>query len=171
MRVRPSRRRVSVTGRSRRDPVLKERTVSQAAVYGFESTCKGGPLKVWGHARIELRPADLVLFTWEADGMAPVIFATAEPTVDMVQHPYPNDLELVGRLKPGKWDFCHWGRELYLEDIGFMAFPSMDEVTVKAWTFDVERRRAYRIAGEWKVTRAGEVRSTGRLSPSSDDTP
>ena len=48
----------------------------------------------------------------------------------------------VGRLKPGKWDYCHCKRELNLEDIGFMAFPTMEEATVKAWTFDVERRRA-----------------------------
>jgi hypothetical protein len=105
---------------------------------------------------VEGRPSDLVLVTWETADLEPAIFATAEPTIEMLQQVYPNDLELVGRLKPGRLDHCSWEKELRHEDMGFMAFPALDSVIVRYWVFDVLRQRAYRIKGAWKVTRAGE---------------
>lgn len=137
-------------------PIQTPRPVSQALVSSFEKL-PGGDFAISGHARIGTRPADLVLFTWEAPGHEPLIFAAAEPTVEMVQQAYPNDLELVGRMRPEKTEFCEWSQTLRLEDLGFATRSDLKEVQVRAWVFDVERRKAYRIDGEWRISRAGKV--------------
>lgn len=139
-------------------PMHRDRPVNQAGVTSLTPLQREGLFKITGHAAIDGRPGDLVLFTWETKDMEPSIFAAAEPTTEMQQQFYPNDLELVGRKRPGRLDHCQWEDTLRLEDMGFMAFPAVNEVTLRCWVFDVKKLRAYRIKGAWQVSRGGAIR-------------
>ena len=139
-------------------PLHRDRPYQQAAIRSFDRGKKPDTYVVSGHASVDGRPADLVLMTWETDDIPPQIFAAGEPTTDMVQQVYPNDLELVGRLKPGRHDHLMWEKEIRHEDMGFMAFPEVNGVTIRFWVYDVQRNRAYRIKGAWQVTRSGDFK-------------
>lgn len=136
-------------------PLHKDRSHGQALVEEFYKD-SDQQFVATGYARLPDRPADGVLFTWELPGVEPRIFTMAEPTADMMNHPYPNDLELVGRIKPDKYAHCKWERPFELSQLGFSEYPQAEEVIVRTWLFDSKRLRAYRIRGAWKITRNGD---------------
>jgi len=107
-----------------------------------------GQLTLAGYARINARPADGVLLTWEADGRKPEIFAMAEPTSKMVSQLYPGELEMVGRERPGIWDFCKWSKSFSITDLKGFDTGMMEKAVVRCWLFDVQKMRVYRIRGE-----------------------
>jgi len=130
------------------------RTKGQAKLEQFEKVSEGR-FAVSGYARISSRPADGVLLTWETAGQRPMIFAMAEPTAQMVSQLYPGELEMVGRERPGIWDFCKWRKTFLIKDIKGFDDPGTEQVVVKCWLFDVQKSHAYRIKGELLVSRNG----------------
>jgi hypothetical protein len=135
------------------------RSKGQAKVERIEAV-GGGRFEVAGYAKIGDRAADGVLLTWEVADRRPMIFGMAEPTSQMVSQLYPGELEMVGRERPGIWDFCKWRKTFRVEDIKGFDEVGVEQVVVKCWLFDVQKLHAYRIKGELRVSRNGghEVR-------------
>ncbi len=135
-------------------PLEKARPHSQAMVEDFYHL-GGTYYSMHGYARLPDRPADGVLLTWETADIKPRIFTMAEPTNKMVQHPYPNDLELVGRMKPDKYDFCRWNKGFSLQDSAWKDVPQGADILIRVWMFDADKLRAYRVRGAWSLAHDG----------------
>lgn len=121
-----------------------------------------GTFDIEGFAYRNDRPADAVLLTRETSASEPEIFAVAETCATMVAQPYPNDLELVGRLKPDKRAHFRWRENFSHAQLGFCEMPGQSSVIVRAWILDVRNLRAHRIRGAWRIDSDGVAT---RLSP------
>jgi len=130
------------------------RPKGQAKIERMEGLGRGR-FEVAGYAKIGTRAADGVLLTWEAPGQKPMIFGMAEPTLQMVSQLYPGELEMVGRERPGIWDFCKWHQTFELGDINGFDREGVEQVVVKCWLFDVQKLHAYRIKGELRISQNG----------------
>jgi len=126
----------------------KERPLSRAHVKNI-TVAGNHEYHIHGLARLDDRPADGVLLTWEVAGRRPEIFTMAETTAEMVKQVYHCDVELTGRLRSDRKDSCLWSKKFTLADMGFGRLHNNPEVTVKAWMFDVKKRKAMRIRGAW----------------------
>jgi len=144
-------------------PNHKDRPIKEAAVEGFVANETGG-YRINGFAQLEGRTADAVLLTWETVSQPAMIFALVEPTREMIPHPYPNDLELVGRVRPHPKAYCRWKETFLLNDVFKNVSADVQEVVVRTWVFDVTLEKARRIQGAWSINRNGEftmVESSG----------
>jgi len=137
-------------------PNHEDRPTGDAAVEYF-SLQPDGQFFIRGYARFDDKPADAVLLTKEVPGRETMIFAVAEPTNDMVQHPYLDDLELIGKAKPRPKAQWRWQESFTLPEVFPAADTSTGEVIVRAWVFDVLKRKARRIQGAWKLNRQGQL--------------
>ena len=100
----------------------------------------------WAVLPYARRPADAVVLTYELPSAEPVIFALADlgrPREDVAH---------------AKHDSAYL-RSGWVEKFGAKRIPER-AATVKAWAFDADRGRAYRLAGEAHI--GPEQPATGR---------
>jgi len=130
------------------------RPTSQALVERFERS-PDGSWEISGFASQHKCSADLVLLTADVAAQGETIVAVIEPGRTMVGHPYLGDLFHIGRESQERNSRFRFQKTLEAKTLeSFIA--TSPSTRLRAWVFDVQSRRAYRMAGEWTLDPQGQ---------------
>ncbi|MFK5921067.1 MAG: hypothetical protein QM496_02735 [Verrucomicrobiota bacterium] len=135
-------------------PKTKPMSLSRARVENFTSD-ETGKISISGFTRLgkkPYRPVDGILLTWETKNQQPMIFTLIESGDCPAPPQYHFDLEFTGRSSLDPQDFFRWGCSFSRQQI-----PEKGPVTVKAWAFDVTKKKAYAIEGSWDLLPDGRI--------------
>ena len=102
------------------------------------------------------RPADAVLITMHHEGTkTPKIIGLADSNGTLMPTRYRIDLQFTALEElhtndPGTW--MNWREEISLKNL-----PSGREITIRAWSFNLEKRKVYPMPNHLKIAKNGAV--------------